>query len=96
MHGALRITLDTADVDSHVHRFWWGLAAIAVVVLAAMSLVGWLVARSVTLPLRRLNDTARRFGGGDLTVDDRRDRRTARAPRAVRHHVDDGRTTGRR
>ena len=69
VHGALRITLDTSEVDAHVHRFWWGLAAIAVVVLGAMSLVGWLVARSVTLPLRRLNDTARRFGDGDLTVE---------------------------
>jgi signal transduction histidine kinase len=69
VHGALRITLDTAQVDAHVHRFWWGLAAIAVVVLGAMSLVGWLVARSVTRPLRRLNDTARRFGHGDLTVE---------------------------
>lgn len=69
VHGALRITLDTAEVDEHVHRFWWGLVAIALVVLGAMSLVGWLVARSVTLPLRRLNDTARRFGSGDLAVD---------------------------
>jgi signal transduction histidine kinase len=69
VHGALRITLDTAQVDGHVHRFWWGLAAIGLIVIAAMSLVGWLVARSVTLPLRRLNDTARRFGGGDLSVD---------------------------
>jgi len=69
VHGALRLTLDTADVDEQVHRFWWGLGAIAVVVMAAMSLVGWLVARSVTLPLRRLNDTARRFGSGDLTVE---------------------------
>lgn len=68
VHGAVRITLDTDDVDAQVHRFWWALGAIAAVVLAAMSLVGWLVARSVTLPLRRLNETARRFGGGDLAV----------------------------
>jgi signal transduction histidine kinase len=69
VHGALRITLDTAAVDANVHRFWMGLVAIAAVVLAAMSLVGWLVARSVTLPMRRLNDTAKRFGEGDLTVE---------------------------
>ena len=68
VHGAIRLTLDTDDVDEHVHRFWWGLAAIAVVVMGAMSLVGWLIARSVTQPLRRLGDTARRFGDGDLTV----------------------------
>lgn len=69
VHGALRLTLDTAEVDAHTHRFWWGLLAIGLVVLAAMTLVGWLIARSVTQPLRRLNDTARRYGDGDLTVE---------------------------
>ena len=69
VHGALRLTLDTSEVDERVRRFWWGLAAIAAVVLAAITLVGWLIARSVTQPLRRLNDTARRFGSGDLTVE---------------------------
>jgi len=68
VHGAIRLTLDTADIDAQIRGFWWGLAAIALVVLAAMSLVGWLVARSVTQPLARLNDTARRFGRGDLAV----------------------------
>jgi signal transduction histidine kinase len=69
VHGALRITLDTAEVDERVRRFWWGLAATAAVVLAAVSLAGWLIARSVTLPLRRLEATARRFGSGDLSVE---------------------------
>jgi signal transduction histidine kinase len=69
VHGALRLTLDMARVDAQVHRFWWGLAATGLVVMAAMILVGWLVARSVTLPLRRLNQVARRYGDGDLTVD---------------------------
>lgn len=68
VHGALRLTLDTAHVDSQVHRFWFGLAAIAIVVLLAMGLVGWLVARSVTRPVRRLNETALRFSQGDLSV----------------------------
>lgn len=69
IHGALRLTLDTSEVDARVHRFWLGLVVIAAVVLAAITLVGWLIARSVTQPLRRLNDTARRFGSGDLTVE---------------------------
>jgi signal transduction histidine kinase len=69
VHGALRVTLGTSEVDERVRRFWWGLAATAAVVLAAIALAGWLIARSVTMPLRRLNDTARRFGSGDLTVD---------------------------
>ncbi len=69
VHGALRLTLDTTEVDERVRRFWWGLAATAVVVLASITLIGWLIARSVTEPLRRLNTTARRFGSGDLTID---------------------------
>lgn len=69
VHGAIRITLDTSKADSRVRRFWWGLGAIAVVVLSAITLVGWLIARSVTQPLHQLNDTARRFGSGDLTVE---------------------------
>ncbi|MEZ5220504.1 MAG: histidine kinase dimerization/phospho-acceptor domain-containing protein [Ilumatobacteraceae bacterium] len=68
VHGALRLTLDTSEVDERVRRFWWGLAATAAVVLAAVTLVGWLIARSVTQPLRRLDELAHRFGSGDLTV----------------------------
>lgn len=68
VHGALRLTLDTSEVDERVRRFWWGLAATAAVVLAAVTLVGWLIARSVTQPLRRLDELAHRFGSGDLAV----------------------------
>jgi signal transduction histidine kinase len=68
VHGALRVTLDTAHVEDHVGRFWFGLVAIAGVVLAIMGLVGWLVARSVTRPVRRMNEAALRFSNGDLTV----------------------------
>ncbi len=68
VHGAVRLTLDTAAVDAAVHRFWLGLAAIAAVVLAVMAGVGWALARSVTRPLRRLNVAAARFATGDLRV----------------------------
>ena len=70
VHGALRLTLDTAHVDSHIGRFWFALGAIAVVVLAMTAGVGWGLARSVTRPVRRLNDAALRFASGDLRVDD--------------------------
>lgn len=69
VHGAVRLTLDTAEVDARIHRFWLGLAAIAGVVLAAITLIGWLIARSVTQPIRQLNETAHRFGRGDLAFD---------------------------
>lgn len=68
VHGALRLTLDTDEVDARIRRFWWGLAATAGVVLSAITIVGWLIARSVTQPLRRLGAMAERFGSGDLTV----------------------------
>lgn len=70
VHGALRVTLGTGDVNARIERFWFALATIAVVVLFAVALIGWGVARSVTRPLRRLNATASRFAHGDLTVND--------------------------
>jgi signal transduction histidine kinase len=69
VHGAIRLTLDTAQVDAHIGRFWFALGAIAVVILAMMAGVGSWLARSVTRPVRRLNDAALRFAGGDLRVD---------------------------
>ncbi len=68
VHGALRIAFDTHEVTERVRRFWLGLAAVAVVVLAAVTAVGWAVARSVTKPIRGLQQTALRFAGGDLTI----------------------------
>ena len=68
IHGAVRVTLDTNDVDSQIHRFRLGLAAVAAVVLAAMTLVGLAIARSMTRPIRKLQDVAIRFAGGDLSV----------------------------
>ena len=70
VHGALRITLDTGDVDQRISNFWIALGAIAAVVLAAVTLIGWVIARSVTRPLRELTATAARFAGGDLSVAD--------------------------
>lgn len=70
VHGALRITLDTADVDQRIRNFWLALGAIAAIVLAAVVLIGWVIARSVTRPLRELTASAERFAGGDLSVGD--------------------------
>lgn len=70
VHGALRVTLETSHVDSHVRRFWAGLVGIGAVVLGVMALIGWAVARSVSRPVRALNATATRFARGDLSVPD--------------------------
>ncbi len=69
VHGALRVTLDTGDVDARIHRLWLALAGVAAVVLGAVALIGWGIARSVTRPVRLLNDAAARFASGDLRVD---------------------------
>jgi len=68
VHGALRITLDAADVNARIRQFWLALAAVAIVVLAVVGGVGWAIARSVTRPLRQLNASALRFAQGDLRV----------------------------
>lgn len=70
VHGAMRVTINTDRVDASVHRFWWGLVVVGVGVLALMAVVGWMIARSVTRPLRQLERTASRFSEGDLTVGD--------------------------
>ena len=68
VHGALRVTLDTSDVTARIRSFWFALAGVAAVVLLAVAVIGWVIARSVTRPLRELTDTAGRFASGDLTV----------------------------
>ena len=68
VHGALRVTLDTSDVSARIRSFWFALAGVAAVVLLAVAVIGWVIARSVTRPLRELTDTASRFASGDLTV----------------------------
>jgi signal transduction histidine kinase len=70
VHGALRITLDTSDVNERIRSLWIALGAVAVVVLAAVVMIGWVIARSVTRPLRELTASAARFAGGDFSVTD--------------------------
>jgi signal transduction histidine kinase len=68
VHGALRITIDTSDVTQRIRTFWFALVAVAAVVLLAVAVIGWVIARSVTRPVRELTDTASRFASGDLSV----------------------------
>ncbi len=67
VHGAVRITFDAREVTERVWRLWIGLIAIAAVVLVTVAFVGWLLAGSVTRPVRRLQVAAQRFSEGDLT-----------------------------
>jgi signal transduction histidine kinase len=67
VHGAVRITFDAHEVTERVWRLWFGLMAIAAVVLLVVAGVGWILAGSVTRPVRRLQAAAERFSRGDLT-----------------------------
>ena len=64
--GAVRVTFDSDDVRERVERFWWGLGATSAVVIVAVAGAGWVMARSISRPLRELQDTAERFAAGDL------------------------------
>lgn len=68
VHGAVRLTLDMADVNGRIRSFWLALAGIGAVVMLAVAMIGWVIARSVTRPLRELTATADRFASGDLAV----------------------------
>jgi signal transduction histidine kinase len=68
VHGALRVTLDTSDVTARIRSFWFALVVVAAVVLFAVAAIGWVIARSVTRPVRELTETASRFASGDLSV----------------------------
>ena len=66
VHGAVRITYPFSAVDARILRYWLILGLIGVVVLAGAAVVGLGLARFVTRPLRRLEETAAAVGEGHL------------------------------
>jgi signal transduction histidine kinase len=66
VYGAVRITYPTSTVDARVRRVWLALAGVAVVVLGAVALVGFALARSTTRPLRALERATTAAARGDL------------------------------
>ena len=68
VHGAVRVTYPTSALDRRVRRYWLLLAAIAGVVLIAAILVGLRLSRTVTKPLKGLEDAAQAAGEGDLSA----------------------------
>jgi signal transduction histidine kinase len=68
VQGAVRITYPTSAVDHRVLRYWLLLLAIAAIVLAVVTVVAMRFARSVSLPLSRLEEAAAKAGAGDLSV----------------------------
>ena len=66
--GGVRITYPTSKIDARVRRYWLVLAAIAAVVLAVATLVGFRLAAFVARPLSKLEDAAAAVGSGDLSA----------------------------
>ena len=68
VHGAVRITYPTSELDRRVRNYWLALAGIAVVVLAAATLIGLRFARWIRRPLEGLELAAADAGAGDLSA----------------------------
>jgi signal transduction histidine kinase len=64
--GAVRVTQSVAAVHRAVRRSIFGLVLIAAVVLLLGLAAGWLIARQLARPLRRLEATAGEIAHGDL------------------------------
>jgi signal transduction histidine kinase len=66
--GAVRITQSMEVVDQNVRRVTLGILAIGMGGLAAGLILAVALSGSLARPLRRLADTAQRFGSSDLSV----------------------------
>jgi signal transduction histidine kinase len=64
--GAVRITYPTATLDERVRDVWIQLGLLSLGVLAAVALLGAVIARGITRPLRNLEHATDRLGRGDL------------------------------
>jgi signal transduction histidine kinase len=68
VHGAVRITYSTDQLDARVRSYWLTLAAVGLVSLGAAAAVGILFARWVVRPLDQVRAAAVRLGAGELAT----------------------------
>ncbi|MGW1613196.1 ATP-binding protein [Streptomyces sp. NPDC002285] len=66
--GAVRIQYSTGEMTGRLWQIWGFRAVLAVLVLGVAAVIGVVVARRLTRPLRQLNDMASKFSDGDLTA----------------------------
>jgi len=66
--GAVRITYPATTLEDSVRDNWLRLGVLSLVVLAAVTIVGFTLARSVTRPVRALEETAASLSAGDLAA----------------------------
>lgn len=68
IYGSVRITYPASQVNAQARSYWLVLAGVAAITLAAVALIGWLIARWVARPLARLEEGAAAMGAGDLAT----------------------------
>ncbi|MET8980788.1 HAMP domain-containing sensor histidine kinase [Streptomyces sp. NPDC004539] len=66
--GAVRIVYSTHGMTNRLWNIWGFRAGLAAAVLGVAAVIGAVVARRLTRPLRQLNDMASKFSDGDLTA----------------------------
>jgi signal transduction histidine kinase len=68
VHGVVRVTYPTSTLDARVQSTWLRLAGLAAVVLVVVAVVGIVLARQVSRPVRRLQVASAQLATGDLTT----------------------------
>ncbi len=68
VYGAVRLTYPGSEIAGRSRDYWLLLLGVAAITLAAVALIGWLIARWVARPLARLERSAKAVGEGDLTT----------------------------
>ena len=66
IHGAVRVTYPIAELDHRIQENWIRLGLLSAAVLLGVALVGAVLARQVTRPVRLLEDAARDLADGRL------------------------------
>jgi signal transduction histidine kinase len=66
--GAVRLSYPAEELDERITRYWLGLGAVALAVLAVAAFVGAFVARWIAHPLEEIAQVARDVGAGDLAA----------------------------
>jgi signal transduction histidine kinase len=66
--GAVRVTYPSATLDGRVRHMWGRIALLCIGILVAVTIVGFVLARSVTRPVRRLERAADRLARADLSA----------------------------
>ena len=64
--GAVRFTAELGAVEAEVHRTWFRMGLVGLVVIVAGLVMAWFLATSIARPVDRLEEAAVRLGQGDL------------------------------